>query len=148
MNQLVSNEINTLVIGHNNLWKQDTNIGKVNNQNFVQIPFNRLIQMLNYKCQLAGINCVIQEESYTSKASFIDNDEIPVYKEGKKAEYNFGGKRVNRGLYCTSSGIRINADINGSLNILKKCLKVNSDDLFTDPRDFRGFVYNPKVITL
>ena len=148
VNQLVSNEINTLVIGHNNLWKQDTNIGKVNNQNFVQIPFNRLIQMLNYKCQLAGINCVIQEESYTSKASFIDNDEIPVYKEGKKAEYNFGGKRVNRGLYCTSSGIRINADINGSLNILKKCLKVNSDDLFTDPRDFRGFVYNPKVITL
>ena len=148
VNQLVSNEINTLVIGHNNFWKQDTNIGKVNNQNFVQIPFNRLIQMLSYKCQLAGINCVIQEESYTSKASFIDNDEIPVYKEGEKTEYNFSGKRIKRGLYCSSSGIRINADVNGSLNILRKYLKVNSDDLFTDPRDFRGFVYNPKVITL
>ena len=148
VNQLVSNNINTLVIGHNNYWKQDTKLGKVNNQNFIQIPFNRLIQMLNYKCKLVGINCVIQEESYTSKASFIDNDEIPVYKEGEKLEYNFGGKRIKRGLYCSSSGIRINADVNGSLNILRKYLKVNSDDLFTDPRDFRGFVYNPKVITL
>ena len=149
VNQLVSNEINTLVIGHNNFWKQDTILGKVNNQNFVQIPFNRLIQMLSYKCQLAGINCVIQEESYTSKASFIDNDEIPVYKEGEKAEYNFNGKRIKRGLYCSGSGIRINADVNGSLNILRKYLKVNSDDLFDiNSRDFRGFVYNPKVITL
>ena len=149
VNQLVSNEINTLVIGHNNFWKQDTILGKVNNQNFVQIPFNRLIQMLSYKCQLAGINCIIQEESYTSKASFIDNDEIPVYKEGEKLEYNFNGKRIKRGLYCTSSGIRINADVNGSLNILRKYLKVNSDDLFDiNSRDFRGFVYNPKVITL
>ena len=148
VNQLVSNEINTLIIGHNNFWKQDTKLGKVNNQNFIQIPFNRLIKMLSYKCKLVGINCVIQEESYTSKSSFIDNDEIPVYKKGEKLEYNFSGKRINRGLYCTGSGIRINADINGSLNILRKYLKVNSDDLFTDPRDFRGFVYNPKVITL
>ena len=149
VNQLVSNEINTLVIGHSSYWKQDIKLGKVNNQNFVQIPFNKLIQMLSYKCKLVGINCVIQEESYTSKASFIDNDEIPVYKEGEKAEYNFSGKRIKRGLYCSVSGIRINADVNGSLNILRKYLKVNSDDLFDiNSRDFRGFVYNPKVINL
>ena len=149
VNQLVSNEINTLVIGHINYWKQDITLGKVNNQNFVQIPFNKLIKMLSYKCKLVGINCIIQEESYTSKASFIDNDEIPVYKEGKKIVYNFSGNRIKRGLYCSSSGIRINADVNGSLNILRKYLKVNSNDLFDiNSRDFRGFVYNPKVITL
>ena len=149
VNQLVSNDINTLVIGHNNYWKQDTNIGKVNNQNFIQIPFNKLIQMLSYKCQLVGINCVIQEESYTSKASFIDNDHIPVFNSTTKLNYKFSGQRVKRGLYYSQNGIKINADINGSLNILRKYLKVSSDDLFDiNSRDFRGFVYNPKVITL
>ena len=149
VNQLVSNDINTLVIGHSNYWKQDTNIGKVNNQNFVQIPFNKLIQMLSYKCKLVGINCVIQEESYTSKASFIDNDSIPIYKQNVKTNYTFSGQRISRGLYRTISGIRINADINGSLNILKKYLKVNSDDLFNiNSRDFRGLVYSPQVINM
>ena len=148
VNQLVSNNINTLVIGHNNYWKQDTKLGKKTNQNFVQIPFNRLIQMLSYKCQLVGINCVIQEESYTSKASFIDNDHIPVFNSTTELNYKFSGKRIKRGLYYSQNGIKINADINASLNILRKYLKVNSDDLFTDPRDFRGFVYNPKVINI
>ena len=149
VNQLVSNEINTLVIGHSSYWKQDTNIGKVNNQNFVQIPFNKLIQMLSYKCKLIGINCVIQEESYTSKASFIDNDYIPVFNSTTELNYKFSGQRVKRGLYCSKNGIKINADINASLNILRKYLKVNSDDLFNiNSRDFRGFVYNPQVITL
>ena len=137
MNQLVSNNINTLVIGHSNYWKQDTKLGKKTNQNFIQIPFNKLIQMLSYKCKLLGINCIIQEESYTSKASFIDNDSIPVYKQNDKTNYTFSGQRINRGLYCTISGIRINADINASLNILRKYLKVNSDDLFDiNSRDF------------
>ena len=149
VNQLVSNNINTLVIGHNNYWKQDTKLGKVNNQNFIQIPFNKLIQMLSYKCKLFGINCVIQEESYTSKASFIDNDYIPTYKQDDKNNYIFRGKRVKRGLYCSQNGIKINADINASLNILRKYLKVNSDDLLkVNSRDFRGFVYNPKVINI
>ena len=148
VNQLVSNDINTLVIGHTNYWKQDTKLGKKTNQNFVQIPFNKLIQMLSYKCKLLGINCVIQEESYTSKASFIDNDNIPVFNSTTELNYKFSGQRVKRGLYCSQNGIKINADINASLNILRKYLKVNSDDLFTDPRDFRGFVYNPKVINI
>ena len=148
VNQLVSNDINTLVIGHTNYWKQDTKLGKKTNQNFVQIPFNKLIQMLSYKCKLLGINCVIQEESYTSKASFIDNDNIPVFNSTTELNYKFSGQRVKRGLYCSQNGIKINADINASLNILRKYLKVNSDDLFTDPRNFRGFVYNPKVINI
>ena len=148
VNQLVSNDINTLVIGHNNYWKQDTKLGKKTNQNFVQIPFNKLIQILSYKCKLLGINCVIQEESYTSKASFIDNDNIPVFNSTTELNYKFSGQRVKRGLYCSQNGIKINADINASLNILRKYLKVNSDDLFTDPRNFRGFVYNPKVINI
>ena len=149
VNQLVSNDINTLVIGHSNYWKQDTKLGKRTNQNFIQIPFNKLIKMLSYKCQLVGINCVIQEESYTSKASFIDNDHIPTYKQDDKNNYTFSGKRIKRGLYCSKNGIKINADINASLNILKKYLKVNSDDLFDiNSRDFRGFVYNPKVINI
>ena len=148
VNQLVSNDINTLVIGHTNYWKQDTKLGKKTNQNFVQIPFNKLIQILSYKCKLLGINCVIQEESYTSKASFIDNDNIPVFNSTTELNYKFSGQRVKRGLYCSQNGIKINADINASLNILRKYLKVNSDDLFTDPRNFRGFVYNPKVINI
>ena len=149
VNQLVSNDINTLVIGHTNYWKQDTKLGKKINQNFVQIPFNKLIQMLSYKCKLVGINCIIQEESYTSKASFIDNDHIPVFNSATELNYKFSGQLVKRGLYCSKDGIKINADINASLNILKKYLKVNSDDLFDiNSRDFRGFVYNPKVINI
>ena len=122
VNHLVSNQINTLIIGHNKEWKQDINNGKVNNQNFVQIPFNRFIQMLQYKCKFEGINVVITEESYTSKSSFLDNDYLPVYKQGNTQEYKFSGRRVKRGLYKTSNGSVINADINGSLNIMRKVI--------------------------
>jgi len=71
-----------------------------------------------------------------------------VFNSSTELNYKFSGQRVKRGLYCSKEGIKINADINASLNILRKYLKVNSDDLFTDPRDFRGFVYNPKVINI
>ena len=122
VNHLVSNEINTLIIGHNKEWKQDINNRKVNNQNFVQIPFNRFIQMLQYKCKFEGINVIITEESYTSKSSFIDNDYLPVYKKNENKEYKFSGKRIKRGLYKTKLNYVINADINGSLNIIKKVI--------------------------
>ena len=122
VNHLVSNQINTLIIGHNKGQKQDINNGKVNNQNFVQIPFNRFIEMLQYKCKFEGINVVITEESYTSKSSFIDNDILPVYKKNCNKEYKFSGKRVKRGLYKTLDGSVINADINGSLNIIRKVI--------------------------
>ena len=76
INQVVSNGINTIVIGHNKYWKQEINIGKRNNQNFVSIPFNTFISMISYKATLEGINVKIVEESYTSKCSFLDNEDI------------------------------------------------------------------------
>lgn len=113
VNHLVSNNINTLVIGYNKGWKQDINIGKVNNQKFVNVPFFTFITMLEYKCKIEGINVIINEESYTSKCSFLDDEEICKHD-------NYLGRRIKRGLFKTSNGIFINADLNGSLNILKK----------------------------
>jgi IS605 OrfB family transposase len=118
INNLIKNNIGTLIIGNNPDWKQGINIGDKNNQNFVQIPFNSLIQKLQYKAELVGITVVIKEESYTSKSSFLDLDEIPNYQKGIK--HKFSGKRIKRGLYQSSNGRKYNADVNGSLNILRK----------------------------
>ena len=115
VNQLVFNEVTELVIGYNAGWKQDASMGREGNQRFQYIPFYRFISMLIYKCALVGITVTTHEESYTSKCSFLDCEEIC-----KHAEYK--GKRVKRGLFRTSSGILINADVNGALNILKKYL--------------------------
>ena len=140
INYVVSNNINTIIIGKNNLWKQEINIGKVNNQNFIQIPFNQLINMIYYKAKLQGINVITQEESYTSKVSFFDNDYIPVYGVDDEL-FKSSGKRKYRGLFITSKGLRLNADINGSLNIMRKYLKCNCDEIIS-PADV-GFVVNP-----
>ena len=113
LNHLVSNNINTIVIGLNKLWKQESNLGKRNNQNFIQIPHSKLIEMIKYKCKLEGINCIIREESYTSKCSFLDNEEICKHE-------TYLGKRIKRGLFKSANNILINADLNGALNILKK----------------------------
>ena len=113
VNHLISNDLNTLIIGKNKGWKQDINIGKRNNQSFVQIPHAVFISMLEYKCKLRGINTVITEESYTSKCSFLDD-------EGIKKQTIYKGERVKRGLFKSSDGSLINADLNGSLNILRK----------------------------
>ena len=115
VNQLVSNNISNLVIGYNKEWKQDINIGSRNNQNFVQVPFYSIIRQLEYKCRLAGVRVELQEESYTSKCSFLDDEDIK-----KQTEYK--GRRVRRGLYISGTGKEINADINGAMNILKKHL--------------------------
>ena len=115
INYLVSNDITDVVIGYNKEWKQGINIGRVNNQNFVNIPYYKLLNMLTYKCELLGIMVHITEESYTSKCSFLDNEEICKH-EGYK------GKRIKRGLYKSSDGRLINADVNGALNILKKVI--------------------------
>ena len=123
VNQLVESRIDTLVIGYNQGWKQDTNIGKINNQKFVQIPFLSFVNMLKYKCALEGIDVVIQEESYTSKASFLNQDNIPTYGDGCNPV--FSGKRIKRGLYMNQDGTLINADVNGSYNILRKYLIQN-----------------------
>jgi len=116
---LVRERIGKLVIGNNPMWKQETNMGKRNNQAFVQIPHARFITMLTYKAELVGIQVVIGEESYTSKASFLDNDPIPTYGKVKE-EPVFSGRRVKRGLYKAANGRKINADVNGSYNILRK----------------------------
>ena len=115
INYLVSNQINTLIIGLNKGWKQKINIGHITNQNFVQIPYSHFINMLTYKAKLLGISVIVQEESYTSKCSFLDSESIEhqeVYK----------GRRIKRGLFKSSNNKFINADLNGSLNILRKVI--------------------------
>lgn len=113
--------IEKVFVGKNTGWKNNVSLGKKTNQKFVQIPFNTFISQLRYKCLIRGIEVIEQEESYTSKASFVDGDEIPVY--GKiDYEPQFSGKRIQRGLYKTKDGFKLNADINGSYNILVKGL--------------------------
>ena len=114
-------QIGTLVVGKNEQWKTEINLGKQTNQNFVNIPHSRLIEMLEYKARLAGINVIVQEESYTSRANFMGLDPIPVYGKTEK-EPMFTGKRIKRGLYKTSTGQLINSDINASYNILRKAI--------------------------
>lgn len=108
-------------VGKNDNWKSGISLSKKVNQRFVQIPYNKFISQLKYKFALRGIEVVEQEESYTSKASFVDCDKIPVWKnDGKK--YSFSGKRIKRGMYKTKDGLIINADVNGSYNIMVKGL--------------------------
>ena len=117
---LVKEGIGVLCIGKNDAWKQEANLGKRTNQNFVQIPHARFISMLTYKAELVGITVKVTEESYTSQASFLDSDSLPVRKSGDETRYTFSGKRVKRGLYRASNGREINADINGAGNIIRK----------------------------
>lgn len=117
---LVAEGIGTLVIGKNPLWKQEVNMGKRNNQQFVQIPHARFIDHLVYKAKLVGITIILQEESYTSKASFLDGDPIPTYHSAQKEQPVFSGKRIARSWYRAKDGTVLHADINGSYNILRK----------------------------
>lgn len=115
INYAVTNHIDTIVIGQNNGWKQGIDIGRANNQKFVSIPFARLIELIEYKAKLVGISVIKNEESYTSKCSFLDNEPI-------ERHASYLGKRVKRGLFKSSTGQLINADVNGSLNILRKVM--------------------------
>ena len=119
INRCIAQQIGTLVIGYNKDFKRNLNLGKKNNQQFTQIPFGRLRDYLYNLCEHCGIEYIEQEESYTSKASFFDNDELPIWK-AEKESYTFAGKRICRGLYQTSTGVQVNADVNGALNILRK----------------------------
>ena len=113
INLLVAEGIGTLVIGKNPYWKQEVEMGKRNNQQFVCIPHARFIEMLTYKAELVGIQVIVTEESYTSKCSFLDSEPI------KKHE-SYAGKRLKRGLFRASDGRLLNADVNGSANIIRK----------------------------
>ncbi|MGD1808065.1 RNA-guided endonuclease InsQ/TnpB family protein [Dapis sp. BLCC M126] len=133
----VNQEIGILIIGHNQTWKQEVKLGKKNNQQFVNIPHYRLIEMLRYKAKLIGIKVMITEESYTSQSSFLDGDDLPKYGDKKP---NFSGKRVTRGLYKTRENKLLNADVNGSLNIIKKVIP----DVFD--QGIKGLPFNPVVL--
>ena len=107
--------INTIVIGHNEGWKQSVDIGKKNNQEFVQIPFNILINQIYHKGREYGINVIKQEESYTSKCSFLDNETMEKHE-------TYLGKRIKRGVFRTANGTLIHADLHASYNIIKKAI--------------------------
>ena len=134
----IRNDIGTLVVGYNETFQREANIGRVNNQSFVSIPYGKLREKLEYLCKLNGITYVKQEESYTSKASFWDKNDIPVYNEDNPQSYVFSGKRVYRGLYKCSDGRTLNADVNGALNILRKSSVVDLTVLYS-----RGDVDTP-----
>lgn len=116
----IENKIGKIVMGYNVGQKNSINIGKENNQNMVMIPLGKFRQKLESKCELLGIEFIKQEESYTSKASSYDLDLIPTYDKEAKNELTFSGKRTKRGLYKTSDGKLLNADLNGAINILRK----------------------------
>ena len=127
---LVAEGIGVLIIGKNNGWKQKINIGKGNNQNFVQIPHARFIEMLKYKSELVGIHVIITEESHTSKCSFLDLESIE-HHEG------YQGRRIKRGMFRSSDGRKINADINAAYNIIRKVIP----DAFS--KGIEGVVVHP-----
>jgi putative transposase len=119
---LVKEGIGTVIIGKNIYWKQEVNTGRSNNQTFVSIPHARFIEMLEYKAARVGIIVEVQEESYTSKASFVDLDPIPTYKPNDETVHVFSGKRIGKRnrLYRTKDGRKLCADMNGAYNILRK----------------------------
>ena len=136
VNQLVSMGVSTLIIGKNTGMKQDINIGKKNNQNFVMVPIMKFANIINYKCQLEGIKVVFHEESYTSKCSFFD-------KESIRKHDVYMGKRIKRGLFKTATGRLINADVNGAYNIMKKAIPnvIKTDGI-------EDFGVSPLVLTI
>ena len=136
----IKHNVRLVIVGHNKEQKQNINLGTQTNQKFVQIPTAILINQLRYKLNKVGIQFVEVEESYTSKASFIDNDTLPTLSaKNKNKEHIFSGKRVKRGLYLTKEKLLVNADINGAANILRKVFpKVTRWD--------RGIVNVPVVV--
>ena len=135
-------KVGAIVIGVNKGWKQNVSIGKVNNQNFVQIPHYKLRFMIAYKAARAGITVIEQEESYTSKADCTVKDFIPVYGK-EKGKPSFSGSRITRDLYRTKDGLIVNADCNGAANILRKAFP----DVWDKVKDFR-FLVSPEPVTL
>ena len=143
INYCLENNIGTLVCGYNETFQRNSNIGKAKNQTFVNIPFGKLREKLEYLCKLYGLIFVEQEESYTSKSSFFDMDILPKFEADKPQTYSFSGKRIKRGLYQTSKGYILNADVNGALNILKKSNVVDLEVLYS-----RGVVDTPTRIKI
>lgn len=134
----INNDIGNIIVGYNETFQRNSDIGKRNNQTFVNIPYGKLTDKLEYLSKLYGINIIKQEESYTSKASFFDKDNIPIYCDNNHNAYSFSGQRIKRGLYKTGTNKLINADINGALNIMRKSSVVDINILYS-----RGEVDTP-----
>lgn len=146
----MEHQCGTLILGVNLLWKQKSNMNKINNQNFVSMPITLLRTMITYKALNAGIRIIEQEESYTSKADLIANDRIPTYGVDDK-DASFSGKRIKRGLYRCSNGMILNADCHAAANIMRKAIpdiwKDTRDYMFLSAPDVYGFYkLNPKGI--
>lgn len=135
----MEHQCGTLILGVNLLWKQRSNMNKINNQNFVSMPITLLRTMITYKALNAGIRIIEQEESYTSKANLIANDRIPTYGVDDK-DASFSGKRIKRGLYRCSNGMILNADCHAAANIMRKAIP----DIWKDTRDYT-FLSAPDV---
>ena len=135
VNKMCQEDIRCLIIGKNDKWKQEVNIGKANNQNFVNIPHSRFIDMLKYKCERVGIKVVLVNENYTSKCSFLDNESVEKHDI-------YDGKRIKRGLFQSKEGKLINADVNGSYNILKKAIPT------AFAKGIEGVVVHPLIIMI
>ena len=142
INYCIDNNIGNIVIGKNKQWKTNINLGCRNNQNFTGIPFNRLINMIQYKAEFFGIKVLVTEESYTSKSSFLDLDILPKFSDESSVKYTFSGSRITRGLYKTKN-IVINADVNGAYNILRKV----DFNLFSK-EDIPKVKYIPKILNI
>lgn len=143
INYCLERQIGKLIVGCNLGWKQEINLGKRNNQQFVAIPHYSLRLKLKALCERYGILYVEQEESYTSIASFLDSDEIPIYNADNPKEYKFSGKRIFRGLYQSRNKIRYSADCNGAANILRK-----SNHRLDFQRVASGLLKNPLRVNL
>ena len=137
VNEAVKNNISTIIIGYNKGWKNKSKMNKATNQTFVSIPYSQLIHYITYKAEKHGIEVITQEESYTSKCDAL------AYETIEKHE-NYKGKRINRGLFLSSIGKAINADVNGALNILRKCKGEFSIQGIVNS----GCVYQPKRIRI
>ena len=143
VNHCIEHNIGTIVCGYNLDFKRGINLGKKNNQNFTQISFGSLREQLANLCERYGMKYIEQEESYTSKASFLDLDELPVFNTDNPKKYEFSGKRITRGLYQSADGRIVNADLNGAANILRK-----SSQNFDFEELGRGLLASPLRIKL
>ena len=139
----IAHQISNIVVGYNDGFQNSTKLGKVNNQQFVMLPYGQFKNRLRYLCNIYGITYIEQEESYTSKANFWGKDEIPIWSPLNPKQGNFTGKRIYRGLYRTNDGRIFNADVNGALNILRKSRVVSLEGLYS-----RGEVDTPIRIRL
>ncbi|MEH2129606.1 MAG: transposase [Nostoc sp.] len=147
VDELLSLGVTHVSIGKNEQWKTRLNLGKRTNQNFTQIPHLLFIEMLTYKLERVGITVKVGEESYTSKGSFIDWDNIPIYHPNNKVKHIFSGRRVKRAWYLSKAGLKIHADVNASFNIGRKSNPEGFDSLKSILRDRGCQVVHPRRIT-